>query len=232
MVVDLLALPMIYSYVTILNNMQRTQEWLKNGWFLVKSDFKKFVLITLFIYIILIITIKIPFISLSPSLYTIFISLVALSITPMVWPISVLTFILSPIISCGYFYVVFKKMNGQEVEFKDLLEGLKFFIPAFLANAIIIVLTIIGLILLIIPGIIISSLFMFTLPLIVEKKMGFWQAMEESRKVVQKDLPNFVIFLIILMGINFLGVMCLGVGLLVSTPFIISSIVCAYKELF
>lgn len=212
--------------------MQRIQGWLKNGWFLVKSDFKKFVSITFLIYIVLILTIKIPFISLSPSLYTFFISLVTLSITPIVWPVSALTFILSPIISCGYFYIVFKKMRGEEINAKDLLEGLKFFLPAFIANAIIVVLTIIGLIILIIPGLVISSLFMFTFPLIIDKKMNFWQAMEGSRKVVQKDLPNFIIFLIILMGINLLGILCLGVGLLVSTPFILSSIACAYEDLY
>lgn len=212
--------------------MQRIQEWLKMGWFLVKSDFKKLVKITFFVYLFILLALRIPFVSSTPSLYTFFVMLVTISITPIIWPVSALTFILSPIISSGFFYIIFRKIDGEEVKTRDILKGLNYFLPAFLANAIIVISTILGLIILIIPGLIISALFMFTIPLIVEKKMSFWQAMEESRKVVQKDLPNFVVFLIILMGINFLGIMCLGVGLFVSTPVILASIAYAYKELY
>lgn len=212
--------------------MQRTQEWLKSGWVLVKSDFKKFVKLTFLVYLFILLALRIPFVSTSPSLYTLFIALVTISITPIIWPVSALTFILSPIISSGFFYIVFRKMDGEEIKGKDILKGLNYFLPAFLANAIIVICTIFGLIILIIPGLIISALFMFTIPLIVEKQLSFWRAMEESRKVVQKDLPNFIIFLIILMGINFLGILCLGVGLFVSTPVILASIAYAYKDLF
>ena len=212
--------------------MQKIQEWLKNGWFLVKSDFKKFIKITCFVYIFILLALMIPFVSTTPSLYTYFITLVTISITPIIWPVSALTFILSPVISSGFFYIIFRKMEGEEISAKDILKGLNYFLPVFLANAIIVVSTIFGLIILIIPGLIISSLFMFTIPLIVEKKLSFWNAMEESRKVVQKDLPNFLVFLTILMGINLLGILCLGIGLFVSTPVIIASIAYAYRDLF
>jgi len=212
--------------------MQKIQEWLKNGWFLVKSDFKKFIKITCFVYIFILLALRIPFVSTTPSLYTYFITLVTISITPIIWPVSALTFILSPVISSGFFYIIFRKMEGEEISAKDILKGLNYFLPVFLANAIIVVSTIFGLIILIIPGLIISSLFMFTIPLIVEKKLSFWNAMEESRKVVQKDLPNFLVFLTILMGINLLGILCLGIGLFVSTPVIIASIAYAYRDLF
>jgi len=51
-----------------------------------------------------------------------------------------------------------------------------------------------GFIFCILPGLIVQSLYLFPLLLILDKKLTFWEAMEESRKKVQKNLWGFVGF--------------------------------------
>jgi uncharacterized membrane protein len=62
--------------------------------------------------------------------------------------------------------------------------------------------------------------------------MDFWEAMEESRKKVQKDLWGFVVFTLAILGIFILGFLVCGIGELVTTPIIFCATVAAYRELW
>ena len=91
---------------------------------------------------------------------------------------------------------------------------------------------IIGFFFLIIPGIVISALYMFTFPLILEKNMDFWQAMETSRKVVTKNIFELSIFMLVLYIFMIVGVMLFFVGFLVALPVAFAAIAIAYKDIF
>ena len=73
-------------------------------------------------------------------------------------------------------------------------------------------LTWLGFICCIIPGIYLAVAWMFTLPLIVDKKLDFWSAMELSRKVVTKHWFHFFFFGIFALLYFFLGALAFGVG--------------------
>ncbi|NIM07024.1 MAG: hypothetical protein GTO55_10655 [Armatimonadetes bacterium] len=83
-----------------------------------------------------------------------------------------------------------------------------------------------------VPTSIITALYLFPLLLIVDRKMSFWEAMEKSRKKVQADLFGFFGFTLATIGINLLGTLACGVGLLVSAPVTWCAIAVAYRELW
>lgn len=69
-------------------------------------------------------------------------------------------------------------------------------------------------------GIYVGVAFAFVIPLIVDGKMGFWQAMGLSRKVVGKKFFSFLAFWIVFYIVFIVGtIITCGVGVLFLTPF-------------
>lgn len=87
-----------------------------------------------------------------------------------------------------------------------------------LAGILIYVMTIIGFLLLVLPGIYLSIAYVFTLPLIADKGLDVWDAMELSRKTVTKHW--FKVFgLLFLLSLIFLaGAIAFGIGLIWAIP--------------
>ncbi len=91
-------------------------------------------------------------------------------------------------------------------------------------------------ILLIIPifvvTIYIGVLYVFSQSLIIDRRLGFWQAMEMSRKVVQKQWFSVFGLVIVIGLLNVLGALALIVGLLVTLPVSYLTLAVAYREIF
>lgn len=178
-------------------------EWISEGWELVKSDLWNFIIITLIFFLIEI----------------------AASFT------YIGTLIVTGPLLCGYYYIILNKIRGGKINIGDLAKGFNFFVPALLAFLLISILTTIGLIFCIVPGLIIGAMYQFTFPLIVEKKLGFWEAMEESRKIIWPHIFQFTIFIIVLGLIVILGVLLCCVGTLITIPIGYCSMAYAYKDM-
>jgi hypothetical protein len=73
---------------------------------------------------------------------------------------------------------------------------------------------------------------MFTLPLVMDKRLDFWSAMELSRKVVTKHWFKFFGFGIVMLLLTFAGALALGFGLFVTTPWILAGLMYAYEDIF
>lgn len=92
---------------------------------------------------------------------------------------------------------------------------------------------IIGLLISFIGFIYLGLAYIFAIPLIVDAKLGFWEAMELSRKVVTKQFFSFFGFMI-LVGLMFtIGtIITCGLGALVMLPFISCATFVAYESVF
>jgi len=77
-----------------------------------------------------------------------------------------------------------------------------------------------------------SVMWMFTYPIITDRRCGFWQAMELSRKTVFRDFLGFCGFAIVLGLVQLLGVLLCFVGVLVTTPLIYVALAVAYRDVF
>lgn len=139
-------------------------------------------------------------------------------------------FVIGPL-TVGFFYVVFQKIRGAEINVGDIAKGFNFFIAAVLANILVGIFTAIGFVLCIIPGFIITALYVFTMPFILEKNYDFWQAMEASRKAVTPHLFEMIIFIILLALINLVGAIICGIGLIFTVPLTLAATAIAYQDL-
>jgi uncharacterized membrane protein len=145
---------------------------------------------------------------------------------------SVVPFILTGPTMVGFHYFYARALKGQKADLADLFYGFNFFVPAMAAGVIISVFTMIGFAFLIIPGLILMALFSFTYLFISDKRMDFWPAMMASVDLVKQDLLGFTLFLFVAAGVlNFLGVMCFLVGVLVTAPIYVAAVTVAYKEI-
>ncbi|MFQ6088261.1 MAG: hypothetical protein ACE5K0_05095 [Candidatus Methanofastidiosia archaeon] len=138
--------------------------------------------------------------------------------------------ILSAPLTVG-FYIIASKAKKGEADLGDLAKGFDVFGSAVLAQLIIAILIVVGLIFCIIPGLVFALWYMYTLVVIAEKKVGFQEAMRESKEIVSKEFFDHVIFVIVLLFINFIGFLLCLVGLLVTVPLSMVALVMAYQDL-
>ncbi len=109
--------------------------------------------------------------------------------------------ILGGVLAGGFCLACLRRMRGEPAAVGDVFAGFKLcFVPLMLGGLLTKVLTQIGLMLCLFPGIYLLVAWVFTLPLIADKRMEFWSAMELSRKVVtrvwfQIALLLFIVFL-------------------------------------
>ncbi|WP_232319728.1 hypothetical protein [Prosthecochloris sp. HL-130-GSB] len=89
----------------------------------------------------------------------------------------------------------------------------------------------IGVFLLVLPGIYLAVAYMFTVPLIVDYRMEFWQAMETSRKIITRNWFSLFGFVLLLAVINLGGALVFGIGLLVTIPLTAFAGVMAYCDI-
>jgi uncharacterized membrane protein len=102
----------------------------------------------------------------------------------------------------------------------------------FLAASILLGLAVVvGLILLIIPGIIFALMFMFTTFIVIEREFGPIDAMKESRRITHGHKWQLLGFMLLLVLINLLGMAVLLVGLLISIPVSSLAFAHAYRVL-
>ena len=125
--------------------------------------------------------------------------------------------VLMPLIS-GVIMLAIKYSRDEHIEFKSIFEYYHLTGKVSLAAILIYVMTVIGFILLILPGIYLSIAYVFTLPLIVDKGMDVWDAMELSRKTVTKHWFKVFGLMFLLSVIMALGALAFGIGLIWAVP--------------
>jgi uncharacterized membrane protein len=72
----------------------------------------------------------------------------------------------------------------------------------------------------------------FALPLVVDKRMGFWDAMKLSRGMVRKHWWGVFGFMFVMGLISSAGIIACGVGMLFTAPLAFAAIVYLYEDIF
>ena len=96
----------------------------------------------------------------------------------------------------------------------------------------IMVAVVIGLLLLVIPGIYLAFSYTFALVLVADKDLGIWEAMEISRKTISKRWFSFAGLLVLLGVVNMIAIIPLGIGLIWSIPWTIITMGEVYRNMF
>lgn len=125
--------------------------------------------------------------------------------------------VLMPIMA-GVIMMAIKHSRGEAVDFKSVFDYFHLTGKLALAGILIYVFTMIGFVLLILPAIYVSVAYAFTVPLIVDKNMEVWEAMEHSRKTVTKHWFKVAGLMGLLSIAMFISIIPLGVGLVWTVP--------------
>ncbi|MDH3389479.1 MAG: DUF975 family protein [Gammaproteobacteria bacterium] len=102
----------------------------------------------------------------------------------------------------------------------------------FVAYLIQTIFVVIGLLLLVLPGIYLMFAYMYAMPLIVEKKMGPWQALETSRKTLTRVWFRFFGLMLLITLINLLGAIPLGLGWIWTIPWSVLAMAMVYQKIY
>jgi uncharacterized membrane protein len=138
--------------------------------------------------------------------------------------------ILNPIIRSGFFVVAFKLLQNKSTSSGDFFQGYKNWIHLILAGFTVVVFTVIGTLLFILPGIYLSISYFFTLPLIIDRQVSFWEAMKTSRKIITPKWFSWFGFGLLLFLINIVGLLIFGIGVLVTGPLTVCAQAVAYQQ--
>lgn len=141
---------------------------------------------------------------------------------------------ITPCLWAGYMLVARRLSFNQHVDFKDFFSGFNQWDRLVPVSFIATVFMVIGLIFLVLPGIYLAVGYLFIAPLVLfyPRELSLLEILEGSRQVITKKWWNFLGFAGLLLLINIVGIICLGVGILVSFPVSICAIYAAYEDVF
>ena len=132
----------------------------------------------------------------------------------------------------GLFWYYLKKIRREPAQVSDAFAGFnQSFLQLFLGGLVASILISIGLAACILPGIYLAVAWKLTLPIIIDKRLGFWDAMEVSRKVLTRCWWSVFLFLIVCMLINLCGAL-LCIGFFFTWPLTMLAITFLYDDLF
>ncbi|MCP4409618.1 MAG: hypothetical protein GY807_18080 [Gammaproteobacteria bacterium] len=105
-------------------------------------------------------------------------------------------------------------------------------LPLAILGVLTTLLTYIGFLLLILPGIYLAIAYILATPLLVEKQLTPWQAMESSRKAITRHWFKVFLLLLATALIMFISAIPLGLGLIWTYPMAINVLGIVYREIF
>lgn len=86
----------------------------------------------------------------------------------------------------GIIFLGIRRACGYEISIASIFDYYVLVWPLVFTSILINIMTYLGLLLFILPGIYLAIAYIFALPLLVDKKVGIWDAMELSRRAVSK----------------------------------------------
>jgi hypothetical protein len=169
---------------------------------------------------------------------------VLVSAAAVVWGIVVtLTFVprigwllgmlVNSILLGSLYSVNIRSIRGERAGAQETLAGLRpALVPLLVAGLISGALTTLGLLMFILPGVYLAVGYMFALPLVVDKRMDVWTALEVSRRVVHRQWWTAFALLIVASLIVLAGFLAFVVGVVVAVPVATAALMYAYDDLF
>jgi len=212
-------------------------EWIGEGWQMFASQWQGWVLIML-VFVILIL------IPVAPVYVFVIGAQLAAAANPdsppdppvmlyLFLPVFYLVIILgSAFLMSGAYKAAFKQLRGGRVGIADLFSGGDVFLKA--AGGVILtgILACIGAIFCILPAFIVAGLFYFTMPILVEKQVGVFDAMRMSFDRTKGHWFMFALFAFVVGLLAQIGSVACGIGILATFPLYFTINTIAFRDLF
>lgn len=136
----------------------------------------------------------------------------------LVIAVSVISWILDLLIGMGVIRITLKFCDQEQATYRDLFSAYRLLLNYLVGSIVYGIMVGIGLVFLVAPGIYLAVKYQFYDYLIVDKGMGPIEAIKRSGVLTEGVKWNLVLFWLALVGINILGMIALGVGLIATVP--------------
>jgi uncharacterized membrane protein len=156
-------------------------------------------------------------------------------------PVSVLILALTSLLAAPVNYVAtagllnyyLRLIRKQPATMGDAFAGFTTeFVPLVLLGLVSSLLALVGYALCVLPGIYLAVAWWFALPLVIDRHLGFWDAMEISRKVVNKHWFYVFAFVLVIGLLGVAGIVACCVGIFVTMPIFWAAWMYAYEDIF
>lgn len=142
-----------------------------------------------------------------------------------------LGFLVGQLIAMGWVRVSLALTDGQAITAEDLLPSADRFLAYALASILYALMVGVGLVLLIVPGVILAIVYAFYGFVIVDRGESTFAALRRSADLTRGHRGELFAFGLVLLGLNLLGALALGVGLLVTSPVSLIAVGYVYRRL-
>ena len=125
-----------------------------------------------------------------------------------------------------------RRAADQPISFNEIFSHFGRTLPLVITAVVMMLLIYLGMFLLIIPGLYLAIAYMLAIPLVVERGLSPWQALEASRKAISQHwFKTFGLFLLLGL-ITLVSVIPLGIGLVWSIPLFVIAMGVLYRTIF
>jgi uncharacterized membrane protein len=134
-------------------------------------------------------------------------------------------------VMASYLHMAHLASRDQRIEISDFFKGFEKARSLILLNLLIFLLVLLGLIMLVIPGIYFAVSYVFSHLFVWFYDKDPSEAMRLSKLTVSGNFRQIILLFLILAGINFLGIMAMGIGILLTMPFSFCVVYAAFDDL-
>jgi uncharacterized membrane protein len=143
----------------------------------------------------------------------------------------VINLLISTLVDIGVTAILLKAYDNAETpQFSDLWHPQQY-VSYLIATVLVGICVVVGIVLLIVPGVIAAIMFMFAKFVVVDRNMNPIDAMKESARITKGHRFTLLLLILALVAINIVGAILLLVGLLVTIPVSGLAAVYAYRKL-
>jgi len=187
---------------------------IRYGWEIVKNNIAFFIIMLLIVYGL---SITISFVARHVGMLGIIVTLAGL--------------VVQFLMAIGMVKIVLGFIDNRKPALGELFDGLPLVINYFIANIIFVVVCAMGFICLIVPGIYLMCRLIFWQFFVVDRNLGPVEALQASWEATRGIALNVFLFGMVLWLLNLVGLICLGVGLLVTIPISMVAVAYVYRTL-
>lgn len=132
----------------------------------------------------------------------------------------------------GLYGMALKQLKGESISATDVFQFRGQIVQIIIASILMMFITTIGGMMCLVPGLLAQGVLMFTLPLILDRKMNAVDAMKQSFETLKPQMWMALLVHFVLNLVAQLGTFACLVGVLVTAPVYIMSIAMMYRDFF
>jgi uncharacterized membrane protein len=133
-------------------------------------------------------------------------------------------------VMASYLHMAHLSSRDQPIEFADFFRGFEKAGSLIKLNLLILVIVVLGLAMLVVPGLYFAVSYVFSHFFVWFFDKNPSEAIRLSRKTVSGNFGQILVLMLILAGINLIGIMALGVGILLTMPFSFCVLYAAFDD--